>query len=299
METIINRGGRLLVRLLLGIAIGTLLHDLAEAAPTALAKSGPDQSVIAQRLSRAGRIRQQAHRFAKLYWQIGLRLNADAARVQLGQAMMQMDRDLTDLTREGGEGSARSLQRISGNWQEMRQIAAGSYTAGNAERLTQLAEGLAIAAGSFAMQLERTADTPTARLLDLALRQSMLVQRLARLYLMALAGDKSYGREVDMEQTRREFASSLNELIVARENTPENRERLKLARMQWVFFDNAIDGLKNGSSKPENVATTSERILETLESVCAEYARTTGKVEPQLTQAAGIATAAAAQAASN
>lgn len=41
METIIDRGTRLLVRLLLGIAIGTVLHDLAEATPQQLALQPP------------------------------------------------------------------------------------------------------------------------------------------------------------------------------------------------------------------------------------------------------------------
>jgi len=116
------------------------------------------------------------------------------------------------------------------------------------------------------------------RLLDLSQRQSMLAQRLARLYLMGYAGDRSQGRQVDAEQARREFNTALGELAGARENTAAVRDALELARTQWLFFDLALVGGGSGAgtdrqSQARNVATTSERIAEVLEEVSRQYAQ--------------------------
>jgi hypothetical protein len=102
----------------------------------------------------------------------------------------------------------------------------------------------------------------------------MLAQRLARLTLMAQTGDRSRGRLVDIEQTRKEFATALAELSGARENTPASRDALELARMQWMFFDLAISEMgKGGNSRPQHVASTSERIMEALDAVSQQYAQ--------------------------
>ena len=128
--------------------------------------------------------------------------------------------------------------------------------------------------GKLTMKIEEESDGGAGRLLDLSLRQNMLAQRLARLYLMAQAGDQSAGRLVDIAQTRREFTTALDELSRAKENTPASREALELARMQWLFFDQAIGDMSKGEqSKPTHVATTSERIFEALDAVSGEYAQ--------------------------
>jgi hypothetical protein len=43
--------------------------------------------------------------------------------------------------------------------------------------------------------------------------------------------------------------------------------------MQWLFFDRAIGEMKKGNdSKPQHVATSSERIMEVLDAVSQQYA---------------------------
>jgi hypothetical protein len=141
--------------------------------------------------------------------------------------------------------------------------------------VNQLAEELTIHAGKLALQIESEAETPAGRLVDGSSRLNMLAQRLARLYMQVQAGDRSQGLWVDMEQTRKEFATGLQELAVAPENSAGIRDTLGLARNQWIFFDSAVQqlGTKGADGKgPQNVASTSERIQETLAAVTAQYA---------------------------
>lgn len=228
---------------------------------------------LAQDIGSAGRLRLQSQHLAKLYLQVGLGLNGEAARKQLGAGRSQFDADLLALSRAARNNQTqRAMARTSELWTELKSALVTAYSADNMKRVNYLSDDLMIAAGQLTMQIEKEADTPIARLLDLSLRQGMLAQRLAKLYLMAQAGDKSNGRLVDIEQARKEFATALNELSDARENSPASREALELAKTQWLFFENEIRELGRGErGNPQHVASSSERIMQALDAVSAQY----------------------------
>ena len=240
------------------------------------AKSG-DVSAIARDIADAGDLRLQSQRVAKLYLQAGQGLNAPAATRQIEQAIAQTDGELKRLERYGKKpGTQRTYARSVAAWQELRAAVHQPYSPAAAERAGQLAEELTIYAGKLAMQIESEAETPAGRLVDGSSRLNMLAQRLARLYLQAQAGDRSQGLLVDMEQTRKEFATGLQELAAAPENSAASRDTLGLAKNQWIFFDSAVQQLRSKGADgkgPQNVATTSERIQEALAAVTAQYAQ--------------------------
>jgi hypothetical protein len=104
----------------------------------------------------------------------------------------------------------------------------------------------------------------------------MLSQRLARLYLLAQGGNRSQGVVIDIEQARKEFATGLQELDTARENSPASRDAIGLAKNQWIFFDSAISRLgiadRGNGLAVQNVVTSSERIAQVLDQAGAQYA---------------------------
>ncbi|MBP5997485.1 MAG: type IV pili methyl-accepting chemotaxis transducer N-terminal domain-containing protein [Azonexus sp.] len=259
--------------LFLSVFLALTLPAWAQGTP---AKSG-DLSAIARDIADAGDLRLQAQRLAKLYLQAGQGLNAPAATRQIEQAIAQTDGELKRLERYGKKpGTQRAYTRSVTAWQELRAAVRQLYSPAAAERVGQLAEELTIHAGKLAMQVESEAETPAGRLVDLSSRLNMLAQRLARLYLQAQAGDRSQGLLVDMEQTRKEFATGLQELLAAPENTAAGRDALGLAKNQWIFFDSAVQQLRSKGADgkgPQNVATTSERIQEVLAAVTTQYAQ--------------------------
>lgn len=262
--------------ILWGFLAGALLDSHVHAAPQVSLATAAEPQGMVQRLVGAGRIRQQAQRIAKLYLQVGIGLNDSAGSRQLSGARQQIESSLAELSPRSTDARTRTaLERVTRLWGELKQSSGMPYSGERAGIVNDQAENLTIAAGKLAMLIEQSADASTGRLLDLSLRQSMLVQRLARLYLMAYYGDKSRGVHVDIEQSRTEFSSALRELTNAVENTDASRRALELARMQWIFFDEALDGLRNGRNvNSGNVATTSERILEVLDEASVQYART-------------------------
>ena len=234
-----------------------------------------DASPIARDIAGAGMVRMQAQRVAKLYLQIGLKLNDAAALRQIDLAKVQVDAELKRLEGYGRKpGFQRTLGRCDTAWQELRGLAGSPVSRGKIERATQLAEELSIHAGKLAMQIEAESETPIGRLLDLSSRQNMLAQRLARLYMQVQGGDQSQGLLVDLEQTRKEFASGMAAIEAAAESSPASRDALLLAKSQWVFLDAAVSRLRVRSLEDRaarDVATSSERIQEMLAAVTAQY----------------------------
>ncbi len=241
------------------------------------ASKAGDVAVTAREIADAGNVRMQSQRVAKLYQQAGLGLNMPATTRQIEQATAQTDGNLKRLERYGKKPAIqRTYARSEAGWQELRAALQKPYSPAAAERVGQLAEELTIHTGKLAMLIEAESETPVGRLIDLSSRLNMLAQRLARLYMQAQAGDRSQGLLVDMEQTRKEFATGLQELLAAPENTAASRDALELVKNQWIFFDGAVQQLRNKGADgkgPQNVASTSERIQETLAAVTEQYVR--------------------------
>ena len=84
-----------------------------------------------------------------------------------------------------------------------------------------------------------------------------------------VADDKN---AANLEKAHKEFGDALRELSVAPANTPKLKESLELVKQQWFFFENALAQKAGADKRPQTtVATTSERILEEMEGVVAQY----------------------------
>lgn len=270
-----------LIAVALGLLAGATLSTVAHAAPTPspASTSPPSERLLdasgkeRQNIARAGRVRQQAQRIAKLYLQIGIGLEVTNSKQQLTQAAQLIDRDLAALAKVAQhDKTSASLERVTNAWQTMQRDFNAPFSAGSQARVFASADALSQYAGKVAAAFEQNAGEAGSSLLDLSLRQSMLVQRLARLYLMAYAGDKSIGLQVDIDQARREFASALDELASTKRNSETSRRALELAKTQWIFFERAIENVRSPrDSNPRHVALTSEQILELLDEVSSQY----------------------------
>lgn len=244
----------------------------------ALAAPAADPGSVAQDIASAGRLRMQSQRLAKLHQQAALGMNAPQAQRQIAAASHEVDGEFARLARYARQASTQhQLARSEALWRELRAALQAAPSRGGSERINQPADELMLHAGKLAMQIEVTGETPVGRLLDLSSRLNMLSQRLARLYLLAHGGDRSQGVLTDLQQARREFASGLQELDTARENSPASREAIALAKNQWIFFELAIGDLeqaRRGDGRAaQNVATSSERIAQVLDEASAQYVR--------------------------
>ncbi|MEC5399209.1 hypothetical protein [Uliginosibacterium sp. H1] len=225
----------------------------------------------------ASRLRAMPQRLSKLYLQTRLNVDRETSQLRLEEGIRQFDTMLAQLQRNRLEGSARrNLERLEGQWADMRNTLRQPPSDALSQRLGSEAEQLALGAQRLTLQLESPDESSANRLAELALRNDMLAQRLARLYMQLKAGVNTTSHYVDMEQTRKEFLTTLRELGSAPQSAGSASRNLELVRQQWSFFEQAVMERNWDERAVRNVATTSERISQVMNELAQSYRRAPG-----------------------
>lgn len=220
----------------------------------------------------AGRQRMLSQRIVKAYCKLGLGVTPALSRQQLAEAARRFDAQLAMLSREAPNGGVRqALQREAALWAPVRRASAGAVTRAGARQLAQRSEELLLAAHDVVLRLESAAGTPQARLVNLAGRQRMLSQRLAKLYMLRAWGVAGADARAQIDDAAAEFTRALTTLRAAPENTPAIAAELEAVDMQWGWFSTAI-GQQGAQSYALVVAEASEAILNSMDLVTGLYA---------------------------
>lgn len=232
---------------------------------------------ITAAINKAGRERMLSQRMAKAYFQLGLEVDVERSKRVLDSSVQLFDRQLAELKNFAPTPETRdTYRRLEAAWATYRLALVGAPPSPEGGRkVLQGSEQVLALAQQGAAQLERLAGNSVGRLVNVAGRQRMLSQRVAKLYQAMAWGVGEAGGAGELEAARKDFVAAQQELAAAPVNTPQIREGLDLVRQQWLFFENALNQ-KDGGSKKQlagNVATASERILEEMETVVGHYER--------------------------
>ena len=127
-------------------------------------------------------------------------------------------------------------------------------------------------------QMMRTAGGDLGILINVAGRQRMLSQRMAKLYQAGAWGLGGAELQAELDKARSEFIAAMKTLGSSPRATQPIKDELAVAQSQWVFFENALNNpISNGKNVPNrvqfgtNIATTSERILEVMDRITGMY----------------------------
>jgi hypothetical protein len=250
------------------------------ATPLATPPAKPESMTLSAAINKAGRQRMLSQRIVKAYCQVGLKVRADKSRAILDKSVNLFDAQLAELRQFAGKPEIlEALAKEAALWGEMRAVATDPVNRDGAKKLMELNEALLQAAHKVTMLLETAAGTKSGRLVNIAGRQRMLSQRLAKFYMLKKWGFNSTEITSGIEQAKKEFVSAMQELSAAPQNTPEIQHELEQVKTQWVFFENALgqhDDTGEDLMFATNVATTSERILEAMDKVTALYEKVGG-----------------------
>ncbi|MEC5399208.1 hypothetical protein [Uliginosibacterium sp. H1] len=218
----------------------------------------------------ASRLRVVPQRLSKLYLQTRLNIDRELSTVRIEDGIKQFDGLLAVVQRSQPGGKAQAtLLTIEQKWAKMRVDLTELPNDAVAQRLSADAEQLAAAAQLLTTQLDAD-PSPIARLADMALRNDMLAQRMARLYMQVKAGAGG-NQSADIEKIRKEFAEALTALSEAPQTSNTIRSNIDLARLQWGFFEAAVGTKGWDEANVRNVATTSERISQVLSDIAISY----------------------------
>lgn len=205
-------------------------------------------------------------RIVKSYCQVGMDVDAARARAQLAEALRLFEAQLGEV-KPLAPGAARELEQL---WPAFRATAGGPVNRAGAASLRASAPGLLAAAERLTAELERAGGGPLARLVNLAGRQRMLSQRMAKAYMLGAWGIGGAAERDEISAAVAQFGAALEFLRAAPENTPELRTELAAVALQWEWLVNAV-AQRGGAAYPLVVADASEAILQRMERVTRLY----------------------------
>ncbi len=249
--------------------VALILVSLLAFANVALAS--PTQ---AEMIDIAGRQRMLSQRIVKAYAQVAIDVQYDLAQQQLQDAVALFDQQLADLKFNSSSGKVQmALLKVEQQWAPLRAIATGPINADGARRLLAANDELLNACQQVVVELETIAGTNQAHVVNLAGRQRMLSQRIAKDYMLLSLGLKDPGLPVEMDKARGEFEAAMAELRKAPQNTPAIVSGLDEVERQWGVFRGSFQLKESGTYVPLFVAMASEKVLNLFNAITGLYAR--------------------------
>ena len=226
-------------------------------------------------INKAGRQRMLSQRMGKAWLALVHGVGPNTARPVLDRPMALFDRQLVELKAFAPTPEIRdTYNKLESAWSDYKTTLVGSAPdkGGAAAVLAADARVLALA-HQGTVQYEAASGKPVGKLVNIAGRQRMLSQRMAKFYLAATLPVDAATATAEISKARTEFLTATEVLRNAPEATQRIREELQLADGQWVFFDNALKRLQPGTSgKPlSDVFVASENLLAVMDRVTGLY----------------------------
>ncbi len=221
------------------LALSALLTCL----PAFQVQADADASALTSAINQTGRQRMLSQRIAKSYAAIGLQVDAVAARAQLFEAAREFDRNLDvlkalQIPTPAIQGAITELERV---WLPFRETALGPVEQSGAQRLLEQDAKVLGAAEQVVRLYQDYAGISLGRLVNLAGRQRMLTQRMAKLYMLKAWGMETPELSEGIHRAREEFEQGFWELEMAPQNSYEINRELEAAVTQWNWFTSAIE----------------------------------------------------------
>ncbi len=251
--------------------VGVLAMPRVFAAPGALPGAAEASLTLPEAINKAGRQRMLSQRCAKAWLMQALAVTPSVGAKLLQSSMSLFETQMLELSRFQPTADVQTtLVQLSADWQSYRAALLVPPSPESAVQIYARNEAVLSAAHAVTQAYERASGTTEGRLINVAGRQRMLSQRMAKFVYFARYGVETQASVDALAKAREEFIKALELLKAAPQNTAQITNELALADQQWFFFQNAL-GEGNSPKALQAIATTSERILEQLNLVVSLY----------------------------
>lgn len=232
---------------------------------------------LSDAINKAGRQRMLSQRMGKAWLALLQGIEKTNAQVVLDKSMALFDRQLVELKAFAPNADIQATySALDAVWLDFKTALVGKTPSRDAApALLQLDAKVLALAHQGTQQYEAAQSKPVGKLVNVAGRQRMLSQRMAKFYLAnALPVDAKFA-VAEIAKARAEFTGAMQVLRNAPEATARIKEELTLADGQWVFFDAALQRLEAGAQHPKSmteVFVASENLLSVMDRVTGLYA---------------------------
>lgn len=235
------------------------------------AQSAFAQVAVATAINRAARFRALSQRCAKAYLQLQLDVLPESAQEILVAVKRLTQVGFDDLSKANLPAEATKLLNVvQQDSTALMTLVAVAPTRDRAIAVVEMADKLLASAERLTQTIEALASQTTAKLINLAGRQRMLSQRLAKNYMLTALGAETRASREQIAADWAAFPLALKTLVDAPISTPSIRNDLQSAQEQWIFFEVALNR-KPDLKSLSNIATTSERLLEINDKLTVSY----------------------------
>ena len=231
---------------------------------------------LAELINKAGSLRMLSQRMVKAWLAVGQNVEAKRATRILQESVAQFERvqaDLKPLLPNPATRTAHS--QLEPLWNEFKNRLTAAAPAQSAAAALLSVDGRVLSqAHQLTQALEQHAAQPLSELVNLAGRQRMLSQFIAKCHLAMLWKSAPADLHTQVDATRSEFTRNLSRLNSASQTTPALKQDLALAQQQWVFLDAAVTRDDRLTVKDATeVFIASENLLELMDGITRQYVR--------------------------
>jgi hypothetical protein len=241
-----------------------------------ISRSVVEASIWADALNRAGQLRMLSQRIVKLTAQRFAGVDTHRAtklREESEQRVQAIYDYLSRLPqlRSQGEPLPSSLEATKAAWSALKSSLAQRSSASGLMLADRCADRLLKYSETLVGELETASQRHVLGIVNLCGRQRMLVQRMTKdAWLTHLTGEETERHAIDLPKA--DFEAALIELDRTPLTSPEIRNVLRAARVEWSRLQHGLRSLKTREGRLVT-SRASEALLETFDGLTASYGR--------------------------
>jgi hypothetical protein len=231
---------------------------------------------LASLIDIAGKQRMLSQKIAKAYFFYGKGIRKDKTHKQLLDSIREFDRNFEIIRKSTDNPSIQDmLVYIEMAKNELAQLAKQPYTKENAALVLDYSETMLEASQDIVARLEDESKLKKEAIVNLAGRQRMLTQRIAKYYIAYQAGFHDHNTVEQLKTAVKEFEQAHAALIKAKRNTPQITAELKKVQKLWHVVAKFYKDVERGGL-PVIVLATTDNIMASMNQITRQYVELLG-----------------------